>query len=131
MPSTAEREAYQKAFDLLRGGRYDAAITGFRQFLKDYPKSGYAGNAQYWLGEAYYVSKDYPAAATEFQKVISGYPDSSKVGDARLKLGFTYYELGDWQKSRDALTAVVKNHPGTTVARLADQRLKRLQQEGH
>lgn len=130
MTPAAEREAYQKAFDLLRAGRYDAAITEFRQFLKDYPSSGYAANAQYWLGEAYYVSKDYPSAVREFQKVISAYPESNKVGDARLKLGFTYYELGEWAKSREALTAAVTNHPGTTVARLADQRLKRLQQEG-
>lgn len=126
-----EQAAYKQAFNLLRDGRYEAAIAAFGDFLKRYPDSGYAGNAQYWLGEAHYVSKDYSAALAEFGKVLSAYPDSPKVADARLKLGFTYYELGEWEKARATLSEVVQKHPGTTVARLAEQRLKRMQREGH
>ena len=129
--SAQERDAYKSAFNLLKQGRYDSAITAFNQFLSDYPKSGYAANAQYWLGEAHYVSKDYHGALTEFQKVLGQYPDSNKVPDASLKLGFTYYELGQWEPARKALTEVTTKFAGTTVARLADQRLKRMKREGH
>lgn len=129
--SGAEREAYKNALNLLKEGRNAQAAAAFRKFLADHPRSGYASNAQYWLGEAYYVSKDYPSAVTEFGKVVSDYPQSTKVADARLKLGFTYYELSDWAKARQTLEDVVKQHSGTTAARLADQRLRRMESEGH
>ena len=129
--STGERDAYKAAFNLLKDGQYPQAIASFQAFLQRYPQSGYAGNAQYWLGEANYVSKDYAAAVTEFRKVLDSYPDSTKVPDARLKLGFTYYELGEWDKARATLTEVTTEHAGSSVARLAEQRLARMQREGH
>ncbi|HDP89157.1 MAG TPA: tol-pal system protein YbgF [Thioalkalivibrio sp.] len=125
-----ERDAYRDAFNLLKDGQYPQAIKAFQGFLARYPQSGYAGNAQYWLGEANYVSKDYPAAVTEFRKVMETYPDSNKVPDARLKLGFTYYELGEWAKARAALEEVKSKHAGSSVARLAEERLARMQREG-
>lgn len=134
-PSTStleeERKAYKRSFELLKDGRYEQSATEFRAFLKKYPSSGYAANAQYWLGEAYYVSKKYPDALTEFKKVIDAYPKSSKIGDARLKLGFTYYELGNWDQARETLQALSKDEKGTSLGRLADKRLKRIADEGH
>lgn len=130
-PSAAERNAYKQAFELLKQGRYDRSIGEFQAFLKNYPSSGYAANAQYWLGEANYVSKKYPQALEEFKQVMSKYPQSSKVSDARLKLGFTYYELGNWAEARKTLKALSRDEAGTSIARLADKRLKRMTQEGH
>jgi tol-pal system protein YbgF len=130
-PTAAERDAYKQAFELLKQGRYDRSITAFQAFLKQYPGSGYAANAQYWLGEANYVSKKYPQALEEFKTVISKYAGSSKVSDARLKLGFTYYELGNWDQARKTLKDLSKDEGGTSIGRLADKRLKRMSQEGH
>ena len=130
-PSDAERNAYKQAFELLKEGRYDRSISEFQAFLKQYPTSGYAANAQYWLGEANYVSKKYPQALEEFKKVVSNYPGSPKVADARLKLGFTYYELGDWDQARKTLKDLARDENGSSIGRLADKRLKRMSQEGH
>lgn len=130
-PGEQERQAYKQAFERLKQGRYEASISEFQAFLKKYPSSGYASNAQYWLGEAYYVNKQYPQALDEFKKVVDKYPESSKVSDARLKLGFTYYELGNWEQARKTLKALSKDEGGTSIARLADQRLQRMTQEGH
>jgi tol-pal system protein YbgF len=127
----AERKAYKRSFELLKEGRYEQSATEFRAFLKKYPASGYAANAQYWLGEAYYVSKKYSEALAEFKKVVKDYPQSSKIGDARLKLGFTYYELGNWEQARKTLQALSKDEKGSSIGRLADKRLKRLADEGH
>lgn len=125
-----EQQAYRGAFDLLREGRYEQSIRAFQEFLDTYPDSGLAGNAQYWLGEARYVSRDFEGALAEFSKVLEAYPDGNKAGDARLKLGFTHYELGQWSRAREALEAVVANHQGSAVARLAEQRLQRMRDEG-
>lgn len=126
-----ELETYNHAFEQLKAGEYPNAIASFQHFLNKYPSSAYAGNAQYWLAEANYVSKEYPVAATEFKRVIDQYPQSSKVRDAQLKLAFSYYELEKWQEARVLLEEVRTRYPGSTVARLADQRLTRMAQEGH
>jgi tol-pal system protein YbgF len=126
-----DREQYRDAFNLLKRGRYDDSITAFDQFLIDYPKSDYAANAQYWLAEANYVSGDYEQAADEFVKVIQRYPASTKAPDAKLKLGFTHYELQQWEQARNVLRELNEQYPNTTVAQLAENRLERMDQEGH
>jgi tol-pal system protein YbgF len=131
LPSREEKDAYRMAFNLLKEGRYDRSIKAFSSFLAGYPNSTYADNAQYWLGEANYVSRKYSAAVKEFGKVITNFPDSTKAPDAMLKLGFTHYELKQWGKAREILTAVVQKYPKSSAAKLADTRLKRIQSEGH
>ena len=126
-----ESEAYQAAFNLLQQGRYQDSIRAFQDFLSNYPGGTYEDNAQYWLGEANYVSRDYDTALTEFTKVVEGYPSSPKVAGALLKSGYIYYEKQDWQKARELFDKVKADYPGTTEARLADKRLERMDKEGH
>ena len=125
-----EQAAYTRAFNLLKEGNYSQAITAFREFLKSYGSGKYADNAQYWLGEANYATRDYKTALVEFQRILTDYQDSPKRKDAELKIGFTYYELKDWAASRRALESVVAQFPNTTNARTAKQRLERLTREG-
>src|SRR3569832_2390066 len=82
-----ERAAYQQAFDKLKEGRYDEAITLFRGVLANYTTGKLSDNAQYWLGEANYVTRRNRKDIDEINKVIANYPQSPKVADALLKLG--------------------------------------------
>src|SRR5207302_8674303 len=68
-PSSVEQAVYTQAFDALKAGSYSVAITGFKDFLGTYPASPLAENAQYWLGEAYYVNQDKAAVARQFRTV--------------------------------------------------------------
>jgi tol-pal system protein YbgF len=126
-----ERKDYDGALEILKEGRYSEASTAFQQFLSKYPGSSYADNAQYWLGEVFYVTREFQSALGEFEKVVTVYPDSSKVADARLKMGYIHYELKDWSKARELLKQVLQSYPGTTSARLAQERLDRMMSEGH
>ncbi|MBL1258990.1 MAG: tol-pal system protein YbgF [Thiotrichaceae bacterium] len=126
-----EQSAYQQALNILREGRYDEAIVAFQSFLSRFQGSQYAGNAQYWIGEANYVSLRYPLAVEEFQKVIANYPESSKVSGSLLKIGYTFYELKAWDQARQTLSTLVERFPKTTAAQLADNRLHRMKLEGH
>jgi tol-pal system protein YbgF len=130
VPQGSDRANYQAAFDLLKDGKYPAAITGFRQFLSSFPTSTLADNAQYWLGEAHYVTKQYPDALRDFRSVLEKYPDSRKMPDALLKIGYCNYELKNWGEARTALNQVVKQYADTTAARLASQRLEKMAAEG-
>ncbi len=124
-------DAYRNAFLLLKQRRHEESITAFEDFLSNYPNSKYSANAQYWLAEANYVTKRYERALTEFQIVIDRYPTSSKLPDARLKIGYTQYELGQFEESRVTLTRLRSQFPNSTVAGLAQERLERLEKEGH
>jgi len=129
-PATEQAE-YDKALAILREGRYKEAAAAFNRFLADHPDSSYADNASYWLGETYYVTRDFDRAMTTFTKLVEFHPDSPKVPDTRLKIGFIHYENQDWKAARTELNELVTRYPGTTAARLASERLKRMQQEGH
>lgn len=121
-----EKAAYERTFGMLREGAFEDAIIGFNQFLFKYPNGAYADNSQYWLGEAFYVTRDFEQAQMAFQKVIDSFPDSQKVPDAKLKLGFTMHELNRDSEARKILEGVVKDYPESSVARLAERRLKEI-----
>ncbi len=125
-----EEQAYQQAFELLREGRYERAISAFDKFLDSYADGRYGPNARYWLGEAHYVSREFDRARTEFERVLSDYPDSNKVADARLKIGFIHYEQQNWKRARETLDQVRQAHAGTSAAELAAERLQRMDREG-
>ncbi len=130
IPSGDDRANYQAAFDLLKDAKYPEAINAFKQYLTTFPNGPLADNAQYWLGEAHYVTKQYTDALRDFRTVIEKYPDSRKIPDALLKIGYCNYELKNWGEARSALTQVVQRFGDTTAARLASQRLAKLDSEG-
>ncbi len=130
-PSEEEQAAYDRAFRALRETRYADAAEGFSEFLDEYPDSAYAPNALYWLAETYYVTRDFETALNFFSQLLDQYPDSNKEGDALLKIGFSYYELQQWSEARAALEQVRSQHPDTTLARLAETRLRDMRLSGH
>ena len=130
VPGGSDRDNYQAAFELLKEQRYEPAAMAFQQFLVTYPESELADNAQYWLAESHYVTQMFSEALAEFDVVITEFPRSRKVPDALLKMGYCSYELQDWAAAREALTRVQADYSDTTAARLAGQRLSRMEEEG-
>ncbi len=130
VPGGSDRDNYQAAFELLKEQRYEPAAMAFQQFLVSYPDSQLADNSQYWLAESYYVTQKYDEALGKFEIVINNYPTSRKVPDALLKVGYCNYELKRWNAARSALGRVQAEYPDTTAARLAEQRIKRMDTDG-
>lgn len=124
-----ERQMYESAFDALKEGRYAEAARRFQAFLDQYPDGEYSPNAQYWLGESYYVTQNYQIALEAFQRLLSRFPSSNKAPDALLKVGYCHYELRQWAQAESILNQVVQQYPDTTVARLAQARLRALRLE--
>jgi len=130
MPGGSDRDNYQAAFELLKEQRYEPAALAFQQFLVTFPDSQLADNAQYWLAESHYVTQQFELALSEFEVVIDTFSASRKVPDALLKMGYCNYELKRWVAARDSLARVQTEYPETTAARLAGQRLQRMEEEG-
>lgn len=84
---------YDEAFSHVRDMKYDEAEVKFRQFLQDYPAHPLAANAQYWLGETYYVRGDYKLAAKSFAQGYQDFPKSAKAADSLFKLSLSLFKL--------------------------------------
>jgi len=127
--AAGEKPSYDAAFAALKDGRYAESARRFQSFLDQYPNSELSGNAYYWLGESYYVTQNYKIALKSFQTLLQRYPDSQKAPDALLKVGYAQYELKQWDQAESTLNQVVQTYPDTTVARLAQGRLRALKLE--
>lgn len=118
-----ESRTYEAALNNFRAGNYAGAIAGFKGFLKAYPDSALASNAQYWVGYSYYVLKDYKTALAQQQKLLLAYPDSAKVPDALFNIAANQISLDDLASARKTLSELVAKYPGTHAATLAARRL--------
>jgi tol-pal system protein YbgF len=123
--SAKEESAYQKAFELLTQRRYDESAKAVQNFLAAYPAGVYSDNAQYWLGETSYVTRDFDNALVEFNKLLDNYPTSQKVSGALLKIGYIQYEKQDRSKARATLASLIERYPGSSAARLAEEFMRR------
>lgn len=130
IPQAGEQAAYDVAFSALREGRYAESARRFSAFLEQFPEGDLADNATYWLGESYYVTQNYQIALDTFRSLLARYPQSAKTQDALLKVGYCLYELKQWNEAEAALNEVVVRYPDSTVARLAQGRLRALRLEG-
>lgn len=126
--AAGEAAVYQKGLSLVRDGNYAQAATSFREFLQKYPKSSFAGNAQYWLAECYYAQKDYQRAIKEYQATITLYPKLDKIPSAKLKQGLAFADLGMTNDAVLFLQKLAKEYPGTPEALKAQDRIKVLTQ---
>ena len=124
----AEQQAYQSAFDLLKSGRYDEAAVAFQQFIAEFPTGSYADNAQYWLGETFYITRRFEQAVQEFERLVSTHPTSQKLTHALLKIGYAHDELGNVAEAERVLSALIERHPQSAAAGLARKRLVSLRQ---
>ena len=127
-PAKTARESgppadYLKAFGLYSANNFPAAIEAFESFFKNNPRSDYAANALYWIGECHYTLSDLPKAKEAFLKVSESYPKSSKTPDALLKLGYTLSALNEKEKAAGIFERIITSYPSSTAAIKARERL--------
>jgi tol-pal system protein YbgF len=134
-------ESYQAAYLDFSRGRYELAMSGFRDFLRRYPDSPLADSAQYGIGESYYsvaaaatsqgqtdkATRALEQAVQEFRKVIVIYPRGSKVPSALYKEALSLTELKQTALARTRLQYLVDHFPQSEEAPLAKERLAALQ----
>ncbi len=105
LPEGTPKERYTFAFGLLRQANYDQAEKAFKEFLQIHGDDTLAGNARYWLGETFYVRKEFAEAAKIFFENFQKEPRGPKGLDTMLKLGMS---LAGLEKKREACAAYDK-----------------------
>ena len=116
-------EIYQNAYADYSKGNYDLAVSGFEEFLHNFPDAMLAPNAQYWLGECYYSKRDFKKAVEEFDKVIKNYQGAIKVPSAYLKKGFSLDEQGNHEAAKVQYRKIVDAYPLSPEAAIAKEKL--------
>jgi TolA-binding protein len=78
LPQSPQR-AYDSAWSDYTSGQWDLAIAGFQSYIKAYPKSELADDAQFYIGEAFSAASKFKEAAEAYDLVIRDYPTGDKV----------------------------------------------------
>ena len=104
---------YEAAFALVKDGSYDQAELGLKDFLTRFPDHTLAPNARYWLGETYYVRKDFTQAARIFAEAYQQAPKGPKGPDNLLKLGLSLAGMGNKKDACIALNQLQTEYGGT------------------
>lgn len=123
-PSTTAGNLYKDAYETFQRGDLEGGRRKFEAFLKQYPNMELSDNAQFWIGETYFVKKDFEKAILEYEKVIVKYPEGDKVSSALLKQGLAFLELGDKTNARALLKRVMDRFPQTEQADIAKKKLE-------
>lgn len=119
---------YDQAYGDYTRGRFDFARQGFTEYLRAFPTSDLADNAQYWLAECDYSVEDYPAARAAFQKLVENYPASDKLPAAIYKTGKCYEAEGNAPAAVSQYELLIQKYASSPEARLAEENLKNLRQ---
>jgi len=124
--ASSPEELYRSAYEDYMRGNYDLASQGFSEYLRRWPTTDLADNAQYWIGECYDAQDRVEEALDAFSQVLEQYPSSDKAAAAQLKKGLLYLKTGDQGQGVIHLQYVVYEHPGTKEADLAREKLRSL-----
>ena len=130
-PSSAGKEntadgLYDSGKQAYDNGQMEAARKHFEKFLKSFPNSENADNAQFWIGESYYFEKWYEKAILEYQTVIEKYPKGNKVPAAMLKQGMAFLQIGDKTNAGLIWKELGRKYPNSSEAKVAAAKLKEM-----
>ena len=116
---------YQNALRDLQSGNLELAMQQFEDYLRYYPETDLAGNAQFYIGEVLYRKNKMREAIKAYDLVLERYPKGNKTAAAHLKKGFALMELKQRTAGRRELRELIRRFPRSAEAKLARQRLRR------
>jgi tol-pal system protein YbgF len=126
-PNISPTALWDRVYAVYTAGQFDLAVDGFQSYIRTFPTSPLADDAQLYIGHSLYSAGKYADAVTALQRVITNYPNSDSVPAAYYKLGLSYEALKQLEPARRAFETVIKNHPTSSEATLARQALVRVQ----
>jgi tol-pal system protein YbgF len=125
-PGISPQRLYDTAWTDYTAGQWTLCIEGFNTYLRSFPRSEAADDAQFYIGECNFADGKYTEAMDAYNRVIANYPRADKVPDAYYKRGMTFERLGQLDRARESWETLIKTFPDAEVARLGKQNLDRL-----
>jgi tol-pal system protein YbgF len=126
MPPISADTLYQNGLRDYNTGNYDLAHQEFADYIRNFPSSDLASNAQFYLGEILYAQGDYKDAINAYDAVLANYPNSFKLADSLLKKAMAEQQLHMKVSAERDYRGVVRRFPGSDASRRAEARLREL-----
>ena len=123
---TSPNRLYDMAYSNYTSGLWDLTIDGFNAFIRSFPKSDMADDAQVYIGNAYLQDGKNDKAVEAYDLAIRTYPSGNAIPEAYYKKGLALKNLRQVDLARQAWEYVVKTYEQSTAALLAKQQLQQL-----
>jgi len=123
---TSPNRLYDMAYSNYTSGLWDLTIDGFNAFIRSFPKSDMADDAQVYIGNAYLQDGKNDKAVEAYDLAIRTYPSGNAIPEAYYKKGLALKNLKQIDLARQAWEFVVKTYEQSTAALLAKQQLQQL-----
>lgn len=115
-PSISAEELFDRGMESFRAGELGQAVLDFEEFADKYPGHPLAASTQFWIGEAYFRSRDFEQAASKYQKAIDLAPTGERTPDALLRLGLALRSLRREDRAREVWARLVRDFPESEAA---------------
>ena len=125
-PGVSPQRMYDTAWADYTTGQWMLAIQGFEAYIKTFPQSELADDAQFYIGQTYYADGKFEEAVTAFDQTLAAYPEGNVVPEASYKQGLSLDRLSETERAKASFTFIIENYPESTMAPLAQQALNRL-----
>ena len=125
-PGISPQRLYDSAWTDYTAGQWTLCIQGFETYLRSFPRSELADDAQFYIGECNYLDGKNAEAMDAYNRVINTYPGGDRVPEAYYKRGMTFERLSQPDQARESWETLIKTFPDSDMARLAKQNLDRL-----
>ncbi|MDR0485262.1 MAG: tol-pal system protein YbgF [Elusimicrobiota bacterium] len=116
---------YKESYGDFSAGRYELAYSGFKNYKERYPKSNFAANAGYYMGECFYVRKMWQRALAEYAATEKAYPKAEILPSVMLKKGLCQEQLGNKKEALNTFSLIVKKFPQSEEAAAAGDKIKK------
>jgi tol-pal system protein YbgF len=120
---------YNTALRDYTSGNYPLSLQEFTDYLRYYPNTSLASNAQFYVGDIFYQQGQFEKAIQEYDKAIEQYPTGNKSAAAQLKKGFALINMNLRPQGIQELNSLVRRFPNTPEASLAQDKLTALENE--
>jgi polar amino acid transport system permease protein len=115
-PPMSAEELFDRGMESFRAGELGQAVLDFAEFAEKHPTHPLAASAHFWIGEAYFRSRDFEHAAGEYQKAIDLAPAGERTPDALLRLGLALRSLRREDRAREVWARLVRDFPESEAA---------------
>ncbi len=116
--------------DFVRG-KYAEAVTGFRNYIKQFPKGDRVPEARLKIGDALAKQKDTDGALEAYDSLLQNSPKDPLAATAVMRKATLYESTGKKSQARDAYMSLIKNYPYSNEAKAAQDRARSLQSDSN
>jgi tol-pal system protein YbgF len=114
---------FDSAYADYTAGQFDLAVQGFESYIKSFPRSERADDAQVYIGNSFLQAGKYDKAVEAYDLAIRTYPNGNLIPDAWYKKGLALSDLKQTAQAAEAFEFVAKTFPESSAAFLARQQL--------